>query len=59
MTIKELKERLEQRIKDEKEMKKFAVCKYGEGLHEGESIALQEALFYITLLEGYHEESND
>ena len=55
MTIKELKDRLEERIKNEKEMAKFAVCKYGEGLHEGESIALQEALFYVTLLEGYNE----
>lgn len=59
MTIKGLIDQLEAGIMAEKERSKEAVCKYGEGLHEGRALGLQEALYYITLLEGYNEESND
>lgn len=59
MTIKELIERLEERIKEENKCAKEAVSKYGEGLHDGHSLGLEEALYFLTLLEGYHEESND
>lgn len=59
MTIKELKERLEERLKDEKELARFAVSKYGTGLHEGSALGLQEALLYISYLEVSNAKSND
>ena len=59
MTIKELKATLEQRIEEEKIMENEAVCPFGEGLHFGTSLGLQQALCLLTYLEGYNEESND
>lgn len=51
MTIKELKEHLEHKIADEKNLSLYATCKYSEGLHDGHSLGLQEALYYISYLE--------
>jgi hypothetical protein len=59
MTIKELKATLEQKLTDEKKMASEATCKYSEGLHEGHALGLQEALYFLTYLEGYNEERND
>lgn len=59
MTIKELKEYLEHRIVDEKSLSLYATCKYSEGLHDGRALGLQEALYFLTYLEGYNEERND
>lgn len=51
MTIKELKEHLEHKITDEKNLSLYSSCKYSEGLHDGHALGLQEALYYITYLE--------
>lgn len=59
MTIKELKATLERRIEEEKMMENEAVCPFGEGLHFGASLGIQQALFYISCLEVPHEEGND
>ena len=55
MTIKELKECLEHKIVDEKNLSLHSSCKYSEGLHDGHALGLQEALYFLTYLEGYHE----
>ena len=59
MTIKELKAELKQRIKEENKSATEAVSSFGTGLHIGHSLGLEEALYYLTYLEGYNEESND
>lgn len=59
MTIKELKATLEQRIEEEKIMENEAVCPFGEGLHFGTSLGLQQALVYISYLEVPHEASSN
>lgn len=59
MTIKEIKAILELRTEEEKKQSLESNCKYGEGLHDGHALGLQEALYYLTFLEGYNEGSSN
>ena len=55
ITIKQLKQILEQRIEEEKKLASAAPCKYCEGVHDGHASGLAEVSYYLTLLEGYNE----